>query len=122
MSYPPPGQTGYGQPPLSPSDETLWSALAHASGLVLAVIGPLLIMVILGPRSPRVKASATEALNFQITYMIAILVSIPLFFVVVGIFTFMVAVVAFYVLAIIATVNAARGVDYRYPAILRLVH
>ncbi|MGB7980920.1 MAG: DUF4870 domain-containing protein [Candidatus Nanopelagicales bacterium] len=121
MSYPPPGPAGYGQPPMSPSDETLWSALAHASGLVLAVIGPLLIMVIMGPRSARVRANSVEALNFQITYMIAIIVSIPLFFVGVGIVTFSVAVIAFYVLAILATVNSARGVDYRYPAILRLV-
>lgn len=121
MSYPPPGAPGFGQPPMSPSDETLWSALAQASGLVAAIIGPLLIMVIFGDRSPRVRANSVEALNFQITYMIAILVSIPLFFVVVGIVTFVVAGIAFYVLAIIATVNASRGIDYRYPAILRLV-
>ncbi len=121
MSYPPPGPAGYGQPPMSHSDETLWSALAQASGLVLAIIGPLLIMVILGERSARVRTNSVEALNFQITYMIAIFVSIPLFFVVIGIFTFTVAVIAFYVLAIVATVNAARGVDYRYPAIMRLV-
>lgn len=120
MSYPPPGPT-YGPAPLSPSDETTWSALAHASGLVLAIIGPLLIMVIMGARSPRVKATSTEALNFQITYMIAFLVSIPLFFIVIGIVTLTIAIIAFYVLAIIATVNASRGVDYRYPGIIRFL-
>lgn len=121
MSYPPPAAPGTGPQPMTPTDETMWSALAHASGLVLAIIGPLLIMVIMGPRSQRVRANATEALNFQITYMIVMLVSVPLFFVLVGVITFTVAVVAYYVLAIIATVRSAQGVDHRYPAILRLV-
>ena len=107
---------------MAPSEETTWSALSHASALVLAIIGPLLIMVTLGARSPRVKAAATEALNFQITYTIAFLVSVPLFFVVVGFVTFLVAIIAYYVLAIVATVNASRGLEYRYPAILRFVH
>lgn len=122
MSYPPPGPPAYGPTPMAPSEETTWCALAHASALVLAIIGPLLIMVTLGARSPRVRAASTEALNFQITYALAVLASVPLFFVVVGFVTFVVAMVAYYVLAILATVTAARGIDYRYPAILRFVH
>ncbi len=106
---------------MPPSEETMWSALAQASGLVLSIIGPLLIMVILGPRSPRVRAASVEALNFQLTYLVVMLISVPLFFVGIGIVIFVVAIVAYYVLVIIATITAARGSDYRYPAIVRVV-
>ena len=52
---PPPQPPGYaappGEQPLSQSDERLWAMLGHLSELVLAIIGPLLIMVLLGKRS-----------------------------------------------------------------------
>ena len=36
---------------LSDSDAKLWAMLAHLSGIIIAVIGPLIIMLVFGPRS-----------------------------------------------------------------------
>lgn len=62
--------------PLSQSDANLWSALSHASFFILGIIGPALIRYIKGkivyntPAERYLRQQSTEALNFQITFMI----------------------------------------------------
>src|SRR5215212_1927258 len=86
---PPAGQPGWqgqgagfpehqaaGQGQLSPADERTWGMLAHLSALLaafvaLAFLGPLLVMLIQGPKSDFVRRQSVEALNFQITTYIA---------------------------------------------------
>ena len=53
-------QRAYSAPPLSPADETLWSTLAHI-GNVIGCLPSLLILLILGPRSPRVRQESPVA-------------------------------------------------------------
>ena len=49
--------------------------LAHLSYFVFAIVAPLIILVVLGPRSAFVDDQAKEALNFHITLLIAAIVS-----------------------------------------------
>lgn len=125
---------GYGQAPvgvtppgqLGPQDERTWGMLAHLSALLasfvaLAFLGPLLVMLIQGPKSAFVRRQAVEALNFQITTYIAGFIAAILIFVLVGFILLPIVGIAWLVLTILAAVAANRGEDYRYPINLRLV-
>ena len=72
---PPPGSGpgfGFGQPS---SEDRLWGLAAHLSGVVasfvaLGFLGPLIVLVVQGPKSPFVRGRAVEALNFQLMLLI----------------------------------------------------
>lgn len=125
--YPPPAAsplatpTVPGFPPARQSDETVWAILAHLSIFVLALIGPLIIMLVAGQERPFARAHAVEALNFHITVFIAEIVSVVLMLVIIGFFTFFAIAIAAIVFAILATIQAGQGEGYRYPLTLRLV-
>ena len=133
-------QPGPAAQPLSPADETLWSTLAHV-GNVLGFLPSLLILLILGPRSTRVRQESREALNFVLTATIALVAlwvlgavvdtlyaglprGIDLIFGLLGLlvrlaqFAVWVVVVVF---SILAAVRVNSGGTYRYPVALRLV-
>ncbi len=134
-AYPPAGQypapQPYGQGPtglaMSPAEEQNWCVAAHLSGLVasfvvLPFLGPLLVLLIAGGRSPRVRRNAVEALNFSISALIYGLVSFVLLIILVGFVLLPAVAIGYLVLSILAAVAASQGTDYRYPLTLRLVH
>ncbi|MFY9331005.1 MAG: DUF4870 domain-containing protein [Candidatus Nanopelagicales bacterium] len=110
-----------GQPPLSQSDERLWAMLAHLAGIVITVIGALVIMLVFGPRSSFVKNQSTEALNFQITTAIAVLVSSFLILIIIGLVLLPIVVIGALVFMIIGGIKAYNGEEYRYPINIRIV-
>jgi uncharacterized Tic20 family protein len=118
---PPPPPMPPGQPPMSESDARLWAMLAHLSGIVIAIIGPLIIMLIFGPRNTFVKNQSTEALNFQITLAIGVVISIILAFVVIGLILLPIIAIIGLIFMIIAGVKAYGGEEYRYPINIRIV-
>jgi len=126
--------------PLSPADENLWSTLSHV-GNILGFLPSLLIFLILGPRSARVRQESREALNFVITAIIALValaivgaVVTGLYWaspngidVIFGLLGLLINLVQFavYVLVIVFSIVAAvrvnNGGSYRYPFALRLI-
>ena len=131
--YPPPqqwqghaGPPGHGGSRLTPADERTWGGAAHWSALiaslvVLAFLGPLLVLLVKGNDSPFVRRQAVESLNFQLTILVAALVSFALVFVVVGFLLLPLVGLAWLVFTIIGAVKASSGEDYRYPFSLRMV-
>ena len=112
----------------SPSaDEKTWGMIAHLAalaGFVIPfgnVIGPLVVWLVKKDTMPFVDVHAKEALNFQITVFIAVLVCIPLMFVLIGIPLLFVVGIGALVLSIMAALKAQNGEAYRYPFTLRLV-
>lgn len=122
---PPPGwQPGWqpGWPPRPVSgDDTTWAMLSHLSFFLLAIIAPLVIMLTKGNQSAYVRHHAVEALNFHITFTIAMIVSVISIILIIGIALVPAVAIAGLVFTIIATVAASRGEAYRYPINLRLV-
>jgi uncharacterized protein len=118
---PPPTTPPTGQQPLSDSDARLWAMLGQLSGILLSFIGPLIIMLVFGPRSAFVKKESTEALNFQITVMIGYLIGFVLTFILIGIFVMLAVAIASLVFMIMAAVKNNQGVEYRYPINIRFV-
>jgi uncharacterized protein len=107
------------QPQMPDKDSITMGMLCHLLGIFTGFVGPLIIWLIKKDSSPFVDDQGKEALNFQITALIATIGSIFGFcFMHI---VFIVVQVARLVFSIIATVEASKGVAYRYPVTLRLI-
>ncbi|NMM31180.1 MAG: DUF4870 domain-containing protein [Cellulomonas sp.] len=109
------------QPPLTDSDQRMWSVFAHIGGVFVSFIVPLVILLVFKGRGAFVEDQAKEALNFQITLAIAYFVGGILTIVLIGILILLAAAVCSVVFAIMAAIASNRGELYRYPLTLRLV-
>lgn len=85
------------------------------------IIGPLVFWQMKKADHPFVDEQGKEALNFQITVVIAALICIPLIFVVIGVILLPIIGIGALVLTIMAAIKANEGVAYRYPFAFRLV-
>jgi uncharacterized Tic20 family protein len=72
----------------------MWAMLAHLGGILLGIIAPLIVWAMYKDRDQFVKDQSVEALNFQITIAIAVVVSMVLTVVIVGFFTLPATIVA----------------------------
>lgn len=107
------------QTEVSSNDKNL-VVLTHLSGILFSFI-PSLIVWLLKKDSVYVNDQAREALNFQITILIAYVVSYILVLVLIG-FVFMGIIwIANIILCILAAIAASKGESYRYPFTLRLI-
>ena len=118
------------QPPSTdavPADARQWGLFAHLSALIGLIIpfgnvlGPLIIWQVKKAEMPFVDDQGKEALNFQITVAIAVLVCIVLMFVLIGMLLLPVVGIAALVFTIIGGIKANEGQYYRYPFALRLI-
>jgi uncharacterized protein len=109
-------------------EEKTWGMLAHLtslSGLIIpfgSLLGPLVVWLVKKDTMPFVADQGKEALNFNITVAIAAIVSGVLTLVLIGFLLLAVVAVGWLVLTILATIEANKGVAYRYPFTLRLVN
>ena len=133
MSQPPTQPPPYQPPAASPgSDDRLWAAAAHVGALVSAwfafgFIGPLVVLVVWGERSPFVRRHAVESLNFQLTLLLLAVLAVVVTLLTVGVALIVLVPIGLVVLVIAliaviaATLAAQRGEDYRYPLSIRFV-
>ena len=119
-------------PPPAPSDSPApesrqWGLFAHLSALVGLIIpfgnilGPLIIWQIKKAEMPFVDDQGKEAVNFNITVLIAVIVSGLLTLVLIGFVLLFAVGIAWLVLTIMAAMKANEGAAYRYPFTLRLI-
>ena len=120
------------QPPAPGSrpteDERTWAMLAHLSalaGIVVwlfgAVLGPLAVWIARRDQSPFVEEHAREALNFNITVVLAAIVCAVLMLAFIGFILGSALFITWLVFTLIAAIRASEGERYRYPISLRLV-
>ncbi len=103
------------------SDPKTMAVLAQVLGILTGLIGPLIIYLVNGEKDPFVRHHASEALNFQLTLLIAYLLSFVLMFVLIGFLLFFVVWILAIVWGIQAAIAANRGEWYRYPVNIRFV-
>ena len=110
------------------AEERQWAMFAHLSallGLVTAgwacFLGPLVIWLVKKDTMPFVADQAKEALNFNITIMIAGAICWILVFVLIGFVLLWALAIVWIVFTIMAAIKANEGVTYRYPFALRLI-
>lgn len=112
--------------PVAPADERTWSVVAHAGGIVTSFVAPLVVWLIYKDRSQRLDHQGKEALNFQLTLLVAY-IGIPIVSAVVaaipiiglisvfGMFLVFAAWVCAIIFGILGAVAASRDEWYRYP-------
>jgi hypothetical protein len=124
------------EPPVTPvepipstsADERTWAMIAHFSALgafiiplIGGVLGPLIVWLAKREQSAFVADAAKEALNFNISVLLAGAACVLLVFVFIGIPLSAALFVFWLVMTVIAGIKASEGLPYRYPVSLRLV-
>ena len=141
---PPPGQAAGSAPGahglqaqaaagLPDSNARQWGMLAHLSGLAawmigLPMVGPLVVYLAKKDEHPFIADQAREALNFNLSWFIYMLVlglvTFVLIFLIVGFLLIPVIValaIGWIVLSVIAAIKANNGEAYRYPLTIRMI-
>ncbi|MCA8956036.1 MAG: DUF4870 domain-containing protein [Planctomycetes bacterium] len=112
-----------------PSETRLWAVFLHLAGLShylipvpgAGVVLPLILWQVKKDDSAFLDQQGREALNFQISILIYVVVSAILVFALVGI-VLLPAVLLFQLVAcVMAAIRANEGRVFRYPLCLRLV-
>ncbi len=113
--------------PILTSEEKQWAMFAHLAafaGFMIPfgnVLGPLAIWLIKKDSSAFVNDQGKEALNFQISMCIYLLVAALSIFVLIGFVLFPLVALADSILTVVGAVNANSGQTYRYPATIRFI-
>ena len=133
MSFPPGKDVegSSGSPPMKTADGAIsmddrtWGMMAHLSALVasallggMGFVGPLVIWLMKKEESAFVADQAKEALNFQLSALIAALVCLVTL---IGIPLIFVVAIASIIYSIIGGIEANKGVLYRYPYTFRMI-
>ena len=107
------------QPPMPDKDSVTMGMLCHLLGIFTGFVGPLIIWLMKKDTSPFVDDQGKEALNFQITALIATIGCIFGFcFIHV---LFVIVQVTRIIFCIMATIEVSKGVAYRYPLTIRFI-
>ncbi|WP_375387862.1 DUF4870 domain-containing protein [uncultured Amnibacterium sp.] len=107
--------------PLSPSDERMWATLVHVGGIVIGFISPLLGYLLLKDRSAFVGENSKNALNFQITILIAYVVGGILTLVLIGGLVLLAAWIVNIIFSIMGALAANKGQVYKYPLTIPII-
>lgn len=104
------------------SDDKNIAVLTHLGGIFFCIFPGLIVWLLKKDDSPYLADQAREALNFQITVLLAYLISWVLVFVLIGVVLLGVVWLANIILSLLAAIAASKGENYRYPFALRLIN
>ena len=106
----------------------MWAMICHLAGLVGMlipgtgnIVAPLVVWQIKKEDSPFIDEQGKEAVNFQISISLYLLISIFLCVICVGAFLVAATLFFFFVFSLIAVVKANNGFHYRYPLVIRFI-
>lgn len=102
-----------------PQNEDILAPLVHVLALFFWVFAPLVVFLV--TEDEFVEENARNALNWQISYSIYMVVSVFLILFVIGLLTAFVVGLLNLVFCVVATVKAADGETWEYPLTLELV-
>lgn len=101
--------------------ERNWAMLCHLSAFAGfffpfgAIIGPLICWLSRKDESVWVDRNGKSALNFQLSMLLYMVLTLPLFIIIVGIPIMAFLLVLKIICIIIASVRASKGEEFRYP-------
>lgn len=104
------------------SDERNIAVLTHLGGIFFSIFPGLIVWLLKKDDSPYLADQAREALNFQITILLAYFISWVLVFVLIGFALLGVVWLANIILSLLAAIAVSKGESYRYPFALRLIN
>jgi uncharacterized protein len=98
------------------------AVLTHIGGIFFSFVPGLIVWLLKKDESAYIGDQAREALNFQITVLIAYMVCYVLVFILIGFLLLAIVWLVNILLCIIAASKASKGEEYRYPFTLRLIN
>lgn len=104
------------------NDDKNIATVTHLSGTVFSFVPSLIVWVLKKDDSAYLGDQAKEALNFQITIMIATFVAGILVWLLVGFILLPIIWLMNIVFCVIAAISTSKGETYRYPLCLRLLN
>jgi uncharacterized protein len=104
------------------SDEKNIATVTHLGGTVFSFIPGLLVWILKKDDSTYIADQAKEALNFQITVLIAQFIAGVLAIILIGFLFMGIIWLLNVVFCIIAAMSSSKGETYRYPFCLRLIN
>jgi uncharacterized Tic20 family protein len=120
-SSPPAATAEAGLPTEIKSEDRTMAMLCHLLGIVSWFLGALIIWLIKKDQSKFVDDQGKEALNFQLTMLIAYVIAAATCFIGIGVFLVPVIGIVDVIFCIIGGIAANQGQYYRYPFALRLI-
>lgn len=102
-------------------DETNMGMLIYILAIFTGFIGPLILWLLKKEQSSFINDQGKEVLNWIITVILVIIVSIPLMLIFIGFLTYAAALICHLVFTIMGAIKASKGIAYRYPIALRLL-
>lgn len=103
------------------ADDRNIAVLTHLGGIFFGFIPALIVWLLKRDDNAFVGEQAREALNFQITVILAYMAAWVLVFVLVGFLLLGLVWIANLVLCIVAATKVSKGEAYQYPFALRLI-
>jgi len=110
-----------GRPSPSNDDKNI-ATITHLSGMLFSFVPSLAVWLLKKDDNAYIAAEAKEALNFQLSVVIAQLIAAVLVWVLIGFLLMPIIWLANIALCIIAAINTSKGETYRYPFSLRLIN
>jgi uncharacterized Tic20 family protein len=104
------------------SDDKNIATVTHLGGTVFSFIPGLLVWILKKDDSAYIADQAKEALNFQITVLIAQFIAGVLAIILIGFLLMGIIWLLNVVFCIIAAISTSKGETYRYPICLRLIN
>ena len=104
------------------NDDKNIATVTHLGGTVFSFIPGLLVWILKKDESTYIADQAKEALNFQISILIASFIASILIWLLVGFVLLPIIWIANVVFCIIAAIASSKGETYRYPLCLRLIN
>lgn len=106
--------------PLTEAEDRQWGSLAHILG-ILGILPSLIIWLVFKDRGRFTNEEGKEALNFQITLVIAEIIGYITTIIVIGFIILGAVYIVRIVFSILAFLKAKDGITYRYPFAIRLI-
>jgi uncharacterized Tic20 family protein len=104
------------------NDEKNIATVTHLGGTVFSFIPALIVWILKKDDSAYISDQAKEALNFQITVILAQFIAAVLAIILIGFLFMGIIWVLNVVFCIIAAISSSKGETYRYPMCLRLIN
>jgi len=104
------------------NDDKNIATITHIGGTVFSFVPALIVWILKKDENQYVEDQAKEALNFQITMVLAYMLAGVLSWILIGLIFFPIIWVLNIVFCIIAAISTSKGEIYRYPFALRLIN
>lgn len=104
------------------NDDKNIATMTHLGGTLFSFVPALIVWLLKKDDNEYIAAQAKEALNFQITVILAQCIATMLVFLLVGLILIPIIWLTNVVFCIIAAISTSSGESYRYPLALRLIN